>query len=247
MTKKGWLIFSGLILAALVAAIYMSKQNEVVLPDATDPLVIQKAITNNGNIGDHTYGKLDSKVVLIEYGDFQCPGCGVAAPIMQKLSEKYKDKMLLIFRNRLLSYHANARAAASFAEAAGLQGKYWEVHNKLYDTQSSWESLTGQERTDYFVNLLNQAGADGNKALSDIDSDAIKKKIAYDEALSTKQNVTATPSLFLNGKLVSTLDVKDGKTLIQSDNDSSTPAAWSDETYFDTLIIQPALKEAGLL
>ena len=245
MTKKGWIIFIGLIIAGLATAIYLSKQDEVTV-DNIDVNAVQAASDSNGNIADHTFGKLDSKVSLIEYGDFQCPGCGTVALILENLTKKYEDKLLFVFRSRLISGHQNARAAASFAEAAGLQGKYWETHRAIFADQSGWNTLSGQDRTDYFTNLLTTAGADSNKALENIDSDQIKKKIAFDEALSEKHGVTGTPSLFLNGKNVSNYDVKDG-ALIPSDDDSSTPTVWSDETYFDTLILQPALKEAGLL
>lgn len=159
MSSKGWIIFITLIVAAFGAAIYMTKQNKVSV-DSIDVNAIKVASADNGNIGDHTFGNTKAKVTLIEYGDFQCPGCGTAAPILQELTEKYKDTLLFIFRNRLISGHQNARAAASFAEAAGLQGKYWEVHNAIYETQNNWNTLTGQDRADYFTNILDQAGAD---------------------------------------------------------------------------------------
>lgn len=244
MTKKGWLIFILIVAAALSGAIYLSRQNNSVEVKDVEVNAVQKASESNGQIGDHTYGKVDSKVVLVEYGDFQCPGCGSAAPVVKAVSEKYKDKMLLIFRNRLLSYHQNARAAASFAEAAGLQGKYWEIHDLLYQNQKAWESLSGQERTDYFVSIVKQAGADATRAQENIENESIAKKITYDQALADKHGVTGTPSLFLNGKAVDQY-VKDGK--IVPKGTEGAQYIWSDQEAFDTLIIQPALKEAGLL
>lgn len=250
MSKKGWIIFAGLIVVALGAAIYMSKQNTVVLPENVDLNAIQAASDYNGNIADHTFGNTNSKVVLVEYGDFQCPGCGTAAPIVKALSEKYQDKMLLIFRNRLISGHQNARAAASFAEAAGMQGKYWGVYNELYANQSSWNTLSGQDRTDYFVGVLKKAGVDTDKALSVVDGDAIKKKISFDEALADKHGVTGTPTLILNGKNVSDLYALDGKLVAEGTTSSDGTAAqvvWASQDDFDKLVLQPALKEADLL
>ena len=76
----------------------------------------------NGNIADHVHGKSDSKVIIYEYGDYQCPGCKAAFPTLKTVYEKYQDKVGFVFRNfPLSSIHANARSAASAAEAAGLQ------------------------------------------------------------------------------------------------------------------------------
>lgn len=249
MTSRGWIIFIGLVAVALGAAVYMTKQNQLDV-DNVKLDAVQAASADNGNIADHTFGKTDAKVTLIEYGDFQCPGCGTSAPIVKSLTNKYKDKMLFTFRNRLISGHQNARAAASFAEAAGLQGKYWEVHDAIYAGQGSWENLSGQERTDYFTKILDQAGVDSKQALTVIDSDQIKKKIAYDEALANKHGVTGTPTLILNGKNVSDMYSLDGKLVAKgTTNDAGTTAqvVWANIDDFDKLILQPALKEAGLL
>ncbi len=96
------------------------------------------ATNDNGNIADHEFGGADAKVTIIEYGDYQCPACGTAAPVMREVSHQYKDKgVSMIFRNfPLTTIHPNALAAASAAEAAGLQNKFWEMHDKLYATQS---------------------------------------------------------------------------------------------------------------
>lgn len=249
MTSKGWIIFIGLVAVALGAAVYMTKQNQINV-DNVNLNAVQAASADNGNIGDHTFGKTDSKVTLIEYGDFQCPGCGTAAPVLKELTNKYKDKLLFVFRNRLISGHQNARAAASFAEAAGLQGKYWEVHDAIYAAQSAWENLSGQERTDYFSGVLDKAGADSKKALTLVDSDQIKKKIAFDEALANKHGVTGTPTLILNGKNVSDTYALDGKIVAKGTTNSAGTAAqvvWASTDDFDKLILQPALTEAGYL
>jgi protein-disulfide isomerase len=170
--------------------------------------------------------------------------------VIKELTKKYKDKLLFVFRNRLISGHQNARAAASFAEAAGLQGKYWEVYDAIYTAQSSWENLSGQERTDYFTSVLDKAGADSKKALTLVDSDQIKKKIAFDEALANKHGVTGTPTFILNGKNVSDTYVLDGKIVAKGTTNSAGTTAqvvWASTDDFDKLILQPALTEAGYL
>lgn len=245
MTKNGWILFS-IMCAVLLGGLIVISQREKADVSGVDVSKIQAASIENGNIADHTYGNMKSKVILIEYGDFQCPGCGSAHPVIKQITEKYKDKMGFIFRNfPLTTIHPNALAASSAAEAAGLQGKYWEMHNTLYESQSSWKDLTGQERTDTFKRFATGIGVNADTWLKDLDSSTIQKKISYDIALGKKSDVTGTPSFFLNGKNVGNQDVKDGK-LVPADNDSSTPTVWSSASYFEDLVIKPALKEAGI-
>ncbi len=248
MTKKGWIIFIVLIVAALGGAIYLSRQSKVDVANVTVG-AIQQASKDNGNIADHTYGT-GTKVTLIEYGDYQCPGCDSASAVIKQLTEKYKDKLTFVFRNKLIPGHANSRAAASFAEAAGLQGKYFEMHDKLYETQKTWQNLSaGQERTNFFANLIKEVGGDSDKALAAIETEAIAKKISFDDALASKHGVTGTPSFFINGKDVSSLYVLDGAVSTKGAQNSSGTASqlvWSSAEDFDKLVLQPAFKEAGV-
>lgn len=245
MTKKTWIIVAILCAAILGGLVWVSRSAQVNVA-SVDITAIQKASSENGNIGDHTYGNTQSKVILIEYGDFQCPGCGSSAPVIKEVTEKYKDKIGFVFRNYpLYSAHPNAFAAASAAEAAGLQGKYWEMHDYLYTNQSSWNQLAGQERTDFFITAASQFGVNSQTFTTNLTDPNIKKKIDFDTALGKKAAVTATPSFFIGGKSVGDQDVKDG-VLIPSDNDSSTPPVWTSAAYFSTLIIEPALKANGI-
>lgn len=243
MTTKGWLVFVALVTLLIGGAVYLSKQGKVSV-DNVDAVAIQAASADNGNIADHTYGT-GSKVVLVEYGDYQCPGCYSSAPIMKQLAEKYKDKMTLVFRNKLIPGHQNSRAAASFAEAAGLQGKYFEMHDKIYETQKTWETLPAdQSRTDFFANLITQIGGDAEKAKKDVDSDVISKKISFDDALSAKQGVTGTPTFYLNGKNVSDISVLNDAIVAKSTQGAQV--AWASADTFDKFVLQPAFKEASL-
>lgn len=249
MTTKGWLVFLGVIVLAIGGAIYLSRQGKQTLPADINVNAVQQASAASGNIADHAFGT-GAKVILIEYGDYQCPGCATAAPIMNQLKEKYKDKLTFVFRNKLIPGHQNALAAASFAEAAGLQGKFWEMNAKIYETQATWESLSAdQERTDYFASLIKEIGGDSSKALAVIESEDIANKIAFDEALADKHGVTGTPSFFINGKDVGGLYALDGVLAEQGATNSageSAQAVWASAEDFDALVLQPAFKEAGL-
>ena len=168
---------------------------------------IIEADENNGNIADHVRGKADSKVVVIEYADLQCPGCASMMPKMSSLHEEYGDRVAFVFRNYNLSYHQNARAASAAAEAAGLQGFFWEMLEAAYANQSDWEYISDTaKRTDAFAGIFEQASAgkgDVEKFKSDLTSPAIQKKIDFDIGLGKRvDQISATPSVFVNGEAV---------------------------------------------
>ncbi len=244
MTGKAWGIFAALCVAILGGMIFMAQGDKIDVSNI-DGNKLQSASTQNGNIGEHIEGKTDSKVVLIEYGDYQCPGCGTAYPIMKNIATKYKDKVAFVFRNfPLYSIHPNAFAAATVAEAAGLQGKFEQMHDKLYESQSSWRDLTGAERTNYFLVLGGQLGLNTDKMKADLDSANIKKKIDFDTALGKKAQVTGTPAFYLNGKSVGDQYVLDGKIVPKDTKGASL--IWADQATFENLVLNPALKEAGI-
>lgn len=205
MSKVAWIIFGAIIVVVLGGLIAYSRLSS---PSANvssiDVNNIIAASDQNGQIADHTFGKTDSKVVLIEYGDFQCPSCGGAHPQIKEITEEYKDKVLFIFRNfPLRSIHPNALAASAAAEAAGLQGKYWEMHNLIFESQDEWSSLAVNERTNKFAQYAESLGLDKERFLTDTASTPVSTKISFDQAIGKKINVNSTPTFYLNGKQLS--------------------------------------------
>jgi protein-disulfide isomerase len=244
MTNKGWIIFTVLCAAILGGLIGVSQKDKIDVSSA-DLNVAQAATASSGNIADHVFGNQNSKALLIEYGDYQCPGCESAYPIVKQITEKYKDQLGFIFRNfPLSSLHPNALAAAAASEAAGLQGKYWQMHDKLYEDQASWKNLGGENRTDYFVAAAEDLGLDGNKLRTDLNDANVKKKIDFDRALGEKAGVTGTPSFFINGKNVGDDYALNGK--IVPKGTEGAQLVWSDASAFENLVIIPALKEKGI-
>lgn len=203
MNKVTWIIFGAIVVAVLGGLVIYSR---VTNPPAdisnVDPSVVLAASAASGDIADHVKGSPEAKVVLVEYGDFQCPYCGSVYPYVGQVTEKYGDSIAFVFRNfPLTNAHPNAKAAAAVAETAGLQGKYWEMYNALFTNQSQWSSLTGTERTSGFAEYARQVGLDVdafNTALTE-KADQVNKKIAFDVALGKKLGVTGTPTFFLNG------------------------------------------------
>lgn len=244
MTKKGWIIFTVLCVAVFGSLIAISQGGKIDVSNV--PLAeIHAASKDSGDVADHVFGNEKSKVILYEYGDYQCPGCESAYPIIKQVAEKYKDQLGFVFRNYpLTSIHPNALAAASASEAAGLHDKYWEMHDKLYEDQSAWKDLTGVNRTDYFVAAAEALGIDGNSFREDLDSTRVKKKIDFDKALGEKAGITGTPSFFINDKNVGDQYVLDGKIVPKGTEGASL--IWSDADAFENLVIVPALKDHGI-
>ena len=202
MSKKAWIIFSVVAVGLLAALVVISGRGKVDV-NSIDTHSILSASEASGNIADHVFGKADSKVVLIEYGDFQCPTCGTTHPIIKPLTEKYKDQITFVFRNfPITNAHPNARAAAAAVESAGLQGKYWDMHNKLFESQQAWSGLSPNDRGGYFTNAAKDLGLDIDKFNTDIASANVTRKISFDQALGKKDNVSGTPTVFLNGQNV---------------------------------------------
>ena len=199
MDKIKWIIFAALAIGTLGLLVVFSSGSKINV-DNIDTNAIQTASDKNGNIADNVYGKTDSKVTLIEYADFECPGCGNMSPIIKAVMEEYKDKIQFVFRNfPLTTIHANAKAAAATAEAAGLQGKYWEMHDKIYAGQSDWSTLSESKRVDFFANYAKDLNLDMAKFSADIISKSVSDKISFDSALGKKIGVDSTPTFYLNG------------------------------------------------
>ncbi len=207
MDKRGWIIFAVAVIALLAGLIAFSRQSNVDVSSYDHAKILTATDKPKGAIPDHVYGLPADKaqVVLIEYGDFQCPGCGQLHKTTEPLLKEYQDKIAFVFRNfPLPQLHPNARAAASAAEAAGLQGKYWQMNNQLYDHQADWENLSIEQRDDMFASYAKQLGLDVDQFKTDYASDKVSQKINFDQSLGKQNGVNATPTLYLNGKKLDT-------------------------------------------
>lgn len=203
MSTKSWIIFTAVCVLLFGGLLFWSQRNRVDVSDVNTNTILS-ASKESGDIADHVDGNADAKVILIEYGDFQCPGCGGVHPTVKSLMEKYGDHVAFVFRNfPLTSIHPNAKAAAGAAEAAGLQGEgaYWKMHNHLFEHQQEWQGASTSERGKLFSDYAKAIGIDQvkfNTALTD-ESVRLSRKIEFDQALGRKLNVTGTPTFYLNG------------------------------------------------
>jgi protein-disulfide isomerase len=157
----------------------------------TTPVVISQT--------DHVRGAKDGKVTLVEFGDFQCPACGAYEPIVRQVLADNKDTLKFSFRHfPLMQIHKNALLAAKASEAAGLQGKFWEMHDILYDKQEEWgEALNAR---DFIITYATTIGLDVKKFTTDLESKTIEDKILAEFKEGTTLDIQGTPTFFLNGK-----------------------------------------------
>ena len=147
----------------------------------------------------HTMGPVTAPVKLEEFGDFECPPCGQFHPVLKKMHDEFGDRLQVTFREfPLTALHPHAVSAASAAEAAGLQGKFWEMHHLLYDNQKAWHEQFDVRPT--FEGYAKQVGIDVERFKRDINSDLVASRITEDGKRARSFNVSGTPTLFMNGR-----------------------------------------------
>ena len=149
----------------------------------------------------HTQGPTNAPVHLEEFGDFECPPCGLLHPILEQMHAEFGDNLRITFREfPLVPTHQHAMAAASAAEAAGLQGKFWEMHKLLYDNQKTWHDQFDVRPT--FEGYAKQIGLDVQRFQKDINGEAVAQRIFLDGKRGHSLGVKGTPTVFLNGREV---------------------------------------------
>jgi protein-disulfide isomerase len=164
------------------------------------PQVAGEATEMRGS--DWTKGNKDASVTLLEYSDYECPACASYSSIVDRLGNELGDKVKIIYRNfPLVTIHKNALPAAKAAEAAGLQGKFWEMHNLLFEKQSEWSKENNIN--DKLVGFAKDLGLDENKFKADFDSKEVEEKINSDIRLGTSLRINSTPTFYLNGTKLS--------------------------------------------
>ena len=142
---------------------------------------------------DHTQGNLESDLVIVEYGDYQCPYCGAAYPVLKELMKEFGSQVKFVFRNFPLSeMHQYARIAAIAAEAANLQGKFWEMHDAIYENQRDLnENLLMKLAQELHLNIP--------QFEKNMESSKLAEKVDSDFESGVMSGVNGTPSFFING------------------------------------------------
>jgi protein-disulfide isomerase len=140
-------------------------------------------------------GPANAKVTIIEFSDFQCPYCSKGKETMDQVLKAYPNDVRVVFKNMPLSFHKEAEPAARAALAAHKQGKFWEMHDALFAKQADLSA-------ELYTKTAESLGLDLAKFKADFESEELKKAVAADMELATKNGITGTPGFFVNGVAV---------------------------------------------
>lgn len=145
--------------------------------------------------------KVSSPVVLEEYGDYQCPPCGMLYPVLKQIESEYGNQLKIVFHHFPLNkIHKNALAAARAAEAARNQGKFWQMHDRLYRNQDAWKDLDDPRPA--FIGYARELGLNVDRFTRDMDSSEVEQRIASDMQRGAGVGVTGTPTVFIEGQML---------------------------------------------
>jgi len=151
---------------------------------------------------DHSKGAEDAAFTLVEYSDFECPACATRAPILEQLLHEFPNDVRVIYRHfPLTSIHDNTMLAAKATEAAAIQGKFWDMHDVLFNTQQQWSIEENPQ--EYFTKLANSIGLNTEQFTTDITSQVVENAVKEDTKEAEKMKLPGTPSFFLNGQKIS--------------------------------------------
>ena len=159
---------------------------------------------NSGSESMHIRGNPDAQVTLEEFGDFQCPPCGSFATFTEELLKEYDSRLRIVFRHFPLSVHEHAREASLAAEAAGIQGHFWEMYDVLYREQTAWSKAPNAR--EMFESYAGTIGLNVDQFKKDMDGEQAKARVDADHARAESLGIKLTPFLYINGQPV---DAKD--------------------------------------
>jgi protein-disulfide isomerase len=185
---KRFLIILGLIIAAFVGILVFTGDD---------------SSSSGGVPSENVRGNLSSSVELVSYKDFECGPCAYFHPLDEEVYEKYKDQVKFRFRHYPIeNSHPNTRAAHRAAEAAGKQGKFFEMTDILFTNQTQWYSQATSSPIAIFESYATQLNLNMDQFKTDFASDSVNSTISADKQLGSEAQVTGTPSYFINGELL---------------------------------------------
>lgn len=165
---------------------------------------------------DWVFGNKDSKVVLVEYLDYECEACARVSPMVEAVKEEYKEKVAFVVRYFPLPGHQYSKQSAYVVEAAGQQGKYWEMSKLMFNNQSKWSG--NPKSSGIFENYAFDLGLNMEQFNSDITSVQIKERVAHDLKGGKELSIQGTPTFFLNGQKINTpQDISNFRTILDAE------------------------------
>ena len=202
-----FLLIAAVLVAALAVA-WSMKRSAVEGPVATPPpprsspssaSPARVGVGHPGAEPPHAVGPATAPVTLEEFGDFQCPPCAMVHPVLKTMEKEFGQQLRVIFREYpLVPTHAHALSAARAAEAAGLQGKFFEMHDMLYENQTGWKDAF--DVRPIFEGYATKIGLDLEKYRRDVDSQVVEQRIFLDGKRAHSLGVKGTPTVFINSR-----------------------------------------------
>lgn len=189
-----------LLSAIILGWMLIRSQQPASAPKAPDPPTqASGSTTAPGAEPPHVRGDMNAPVTLEEFGDFQCPPCGLLYPELKKIENEYGSRLRVIFRQHpLMPMHAHALLAARAAEAAGLQDRFWEMHDKLYENQKAWSDLA--DARPVFMGYARSLGLDMERFTRDLDGPAVETRIFLDGNRAHALGIESTPTVYINNR-----------------------------------------------
>jgi protein-disulfide isomerase len=217
MNKRLWVVFGIIIIAVIGLAVYAVSTNKETSYEITADDVTWNQIINHdtapigilddqySKIADNVYGKTDSKVVFLQWMNFQCSACQSLFHTVDDIYQEYSDRVAFVDRYLYLVGHPNGLAASVAAEAAARQGKYYEMHQALFSNAEKWNSATIDNRESIFRGFAESAGLDIDQWANDYknyETNGIKQRLDFQNKLGLDGGITGTPYMTVNGQKV---------------------------------------------
>lgn len=190
------LTYGAIALGAIILVGLWAYSRYVPVPEALSSQPVDTIID-----GDWAKGNETASAIIVEYSDFQCPACKAYAPIIKELTDKYQDQLVFVYRHfPLKQIHLQAELAAQASEAAGNQGKFWEMHDLLFANQEQWAE--NPSARSLFLGYAQELGLDLDRFRQDLNHKDTKVKVKADYLSALKLNLNSTPTFFINGAKV---------------------------------------------
>lgn len=184
-----WLIIALVVITGFLAIMFAGNSAGGDIPKISD--------------NDWTEGNPAATLELIEYSDFECPACAGKAVWVRKIVDEFLNHIRFAYRHfPLKTIHDKAVLAARAAEAAGIQGKFWEMHDMLFERQSQWSEQSISSFESILDRYAVELGLNADKFNEDLDSGAVKKAVEEDSDSAMKAGLNSTPTFILNGEII---------------------------------------------
>ena len=189
------------IIVVVVALVTLASGTVLYRAKRPSLLTMPKSALVSGSVAAdsmHIRGPASAPVTIEEFGDFQCPPCGILSGPINQLEQDYRPRLRIIFRHFPLTMHRHAREAALASEAAGRQGRFWQMHDVLYREQAVWsEAADVRPLFDTYAGML---GLKIDRFKKDMESEEVNRRVTADQLRGTALGVTITPTLFVNNR-----------------------------------------------